>query len=118
MAAEREPPVPEALPNLPNPPADEAGRRTMLCYFTNDLERSIADQIQAKIVKHVRSRFMLKLSSVVELRKIEDNTLLDYYQRPEENGISLWFETLAAAENWVRRQEELRLEDMRRPDTK
>ena len=112
----------DPLHNLPNPPPDEAGRRTLLFRFTNDLERSIADQIQAKIVEHVRSRFMLKLSSVVELRNIEannNNPLLDYYQRPEAtDSSSPWFETLAASENWVRRQEELRLENMRRPDTK
>ena len=62
---------------------------------------------------------MLKLSSFVELRNIEDNTLMEFYQRPEESGgISPWFETLTASENWVRRQEEVRLQSMRRPDTK
>ena len=110
----------DPLHNLPEPQGDdvEQGRRTILFRFTENLEGSLADQIQAKIVEHVRARFMLKLSSVVELRNIEDNTMLEFYQRPEENGISPWFETLTASENWVRRQEELRLENMRRPDTK
>ena len=109
----------DPLHNLPDLPADEAGRRTLLFRFYNNLERSIADQIQAKIVENVRSRFMLQLSSVVELRNLETNDLLDYYQRPEAtDSSSPWFETLATSENWVRRQEELRLENMRRPDTK
>ena len=112
----------DPLHNLPEPQGDdvEQGRRTILFRFTEEnLEGSIADQIQAKIVGHVRARFMLKLSSLVELRNIEDNTLMEFYQRPEESGgISPWFETLTASENWVRRQEEARLHSMRRPDTK
>ena len=44
---------------------------------------------------------------------------MEFYQRPEESGgISPWFETLTASENWVRRQEEWRLEHRRRSDTK
>ena len=111
----------DPLHNLPEPQGDdvEQGRRTILFRFTENVEGSIADQIQAKIVEHVRARFMLKLSSVVELRNIEDNTLMEFYQRPEESGgISPWFETLTASEDWVRRQEEWRLLNMRKPDTK
>ena len=111
----------DPLHNLPEPQGDnvEQGRRTLLFHFTENVEGAIADQIQAKIVEHVRARFMLKLSSLVELRNIEDNTLMEFYQRPEESGgISPWFETLTASENWVRRQEEARLHSMRRPDTK
>ena len=111
----------DPLHNLPEAQGDdlEQGRRTILFRFTENLEGSIADRIQAKIVEHVRSRFMLKLSSVVELRNIEDNTMMEFYQRPEESGgISPWFETLTASEDWVRRQEEWRLEHRRRPDTK
>ena len=111
----------DPLHNLPEPQDDdvEQGRRTILFRFTENLEGSIADQIQTKIVEHVRARFMLKLSSVVELRNIEDNTMMEFYQRPEESGgISPWFETLTASEDWVRRQEEWRLEHRRRPDTK
>ena len=60
---------------------------------------------------------MLKLSAQVELRHVEEaNRKMDYYQR--DNGSSPWFETLAAAENWVRQQEELRLENRQTPDTK
>ena len=111
----------DPLHNLPEPQGDdvEQGRRTILFRFTENLEGSIADQIQTNIVEHVKARFMLKLSSFVELRNIEDNTLMEFYQRPEESGgISPWFETLTASENWVRRQEEVRLQSMRRPDTK
>ena len=111
----------DPLHNLPEPQGDdvEQGRRTILFHFTENVEGSIADQIQTKIVEHVKARFMLKLSSLVELRNIEDNTLMEFYQRPEDSGgISPWFETLTASENWVRRQEEARLLNMRRPDTK
>ena len=111
----------DPLHNLQEAQGDdvEQGRRTLLFRFTENLEGSIADQIQAKIVEHVRARFILKLSSVVELRNIEDNTMMEFYQRPEESGgVSPWFETLTASENWVRRQEEWRLEHRRRPDTK
>ena len=60
---------------------------------------------------------MLKLSAQVKLRHVEEaNRKMDYFQR--DNGSSPWFETLAAAENWVRRQEELRLENLHPPDTK
>ena len=109
----------DPLHNLPEPQGDEVeqGRRTIEFRFTENLEGSIADQIQAKIVEHVRSRFMLKLSAQVELRHVEEaNRKMDYYQR--DNGSSPWFETLAAAENWVRQQEELRLENRHPPDTK
>ena len=109
----------DPLHNLPEPQGDEVerGRRTILFRFTENLEGSIADRIQAKIVEHVRSRFMLKLSAQVELRHVEEaNRKMDYYQR--DNGSSPWFETLAAAEDWVRRQEELRLENRQTPDTK
>ena len=68
----------DPLHNLPEPQADdvEQGRRTILFSFTENVEGSIADQIQTKIVEHVKARFMLKLSSLVELRNIEDNTLM------------------------------------------
>ena len=106
------------LYNLPEPQDDvELGRRTIEFRFTENLEGSIADRIQAKIVEHVKSRFMLKLSAQVELRHVEEaNRKMDYFQR--DNGSSPWFETLAAAENWVRQQEELRLENRQTPDTK
>ena len=109
----------DPLHNLPEPQGDdvERGRRTIEFRFTENLEGSIADRIQAKIVEHVKSRFMLKLSAQVELRHVEEaNRKMDYFQR--DNGSSPWFETLAAAENWLRQQEELRLENMRPPDTK
>ena len=109
----------DPLYNLPEPQDAEVeqGRRTIEFRFTENLEGSIADQIQAKIVEHVHSRFMLKLSAQVELQHLEEaDRKMDYYQR--DNGSSPWFETLAAAEDWVRRQEELRLENRQTPDTK
>ena len=104
----------DPLHTLPQP-QDEQGRRTLLFHFTTNLESSIADQIQSKIVAGVRSRFMLKLSAVVELRNIADDRKMEFYQ--QDIGISRWFETLAASQTWVSQQEELRLENQRRPNT-
>ena len=82
----------DPLENLPEP-QDERGRQTILFRFNANLESSIADQIQAKIVENVRSRFMLKLSATVELRHTEEAARkMDFYQR--DNGSSPWFETL------------------------
>ena len=109
----------DPLHNLPEPQGDEVeqGRRTIEFRFSENLEGSIADRIQAKIVEHVHSRFMLKLSAQVELQHLEDpNRKMDYYHR--DNGTSPWFETLTAVEDWVRRQEELRLKNRQTPDTK
>ena len=86
----------DPLYNLPEP-QDEQGRRTLLFRFNANLERSIADQIQGKIVEGVKSLFMLKLSAVVELRNIEDDREMEFYQ--QDLGTSRWFETLAASES-------------------
>ena len=59
--------------------AVEQGRRTILFRFNLNLESSIADQIQSKIVERVKSRFMLKISTQVELRNIADGKKLSYY---------------------------------------
>ena len=92
----------------------EQGRRTILFRFRLNLENSIAAAIQRKLVEHVKTRFKLKLSSVVELRNIVDDDRLSYY---EPIGDSPWLETLTAAENWVKQQEEQRLENQHRPNT-
>ena len=109
----------DPLHNLPEPQGDEVeqGRRTLLFRLTQNLEGSNADRIQGLIVANVHSCFMLKLSTQVELQHVEDpNRKMDYYN--QDTGSSPWFETLAAAEDWVRRQEELRLENRQTPDTK
>ena len=105
----------DPLYNLPQPQDAEQGRRTLLFRFYANLESSISDQIQSKIVESVKSRFMLKLSAVVQLRhNIEDGRTMTFYQ---DIGTSRWFETLAASQTWVRQQEELRLENRLRPNT-
>ena len=92
----------------------EQGRRTILFRFNLNLENSIAQQIQNRIVEHVKTRFMLKISTTVELRNIADGKKLSFYQTL---GTSPWLETLTASRNWVKQQEELRLEHQRRPNT-
>ena len=52
--------------------AVEQGRRTILFRFNLNLESSIVEQIQQKIVEHVKTRFMLKINTTVELRNIAD----------------------------------------------
>ena len=88
--------------------AVEQGRRTILFRFGLNLENSIADQIQQKIVERVKTRFMLKISTQVELRNMVDGKKLFYYQNL---GSSPWLGTLTASRNWVKQQEELRLEN-------
>ena len=92
----------------------EQGRRTILFRFNLNLENSIAQQIQNKIVEQVKTRFKLKLSTTVELRNIADGKKISFYQTI---GTSPWLETLTASRNWVKQQEELRLENQRRPNT-
>ena len=94
--------------------AVEKGRRTLLFRFDLNLESSVAEQIQNKIVEHVKTRFMLKISTTVELRNIADGKKLSFYQTI---GDSPWLGTLTASQNWVKQQEELRLENQRRPNT-
>ena len=103
----------DPLHNLPQP-QDEQGRRTLLFRFNLNLESSIADPIQSKIVEGVKSRFKLQLSATVELRNMADERKMSFFQ---DIGSSRWFETLAASQNWVRQQEELRLENQHRPNT-
>ena len=95
--------------------AIEQGRRTILFRFRLNLENSLADAIQRKLVEHVKTRFKLKLSSLVELRNREDGETISFYQTI---GVSPWLETRTASENWVKQQEELRLENQHRPSTK
>ena len=105
----------DPLQNLPQDQEVERGRRTLLFSFHANLESSIANQIQNMIAANVRTRFMLKLSAVVRLRhNAEDGRTMGFFQTI---GISHWFETLAASQEWVRQQEELRLETRRRPNT-
>ena len=108
----------DPLYNLPEPPEDEQGRRTLEFRFDNNLESSIAVQINRKIVENVKSRFKLKITSWIALRNVEDNSTTDFYNQDIEP--SPWFETLAAAQAWVIQQEEVRLEpgNLRRPNTK
>ena len=92
----------------------EQGRRTITFHFHVNLENSLADEIQRKLVEHVQTRFKLQLSSNVELRNITNDETISFYQTI---GDSPWFETRTAAENWVKQQEELCLENQHRPNT-
>ena len=65
-------------------------------------------------MERVKSHFMLKVSSQVELRNMVDGKKFSYYQNL---GTSPWLGTLTASQNWVKQQEELRLENQRRPNT-
>ena len=98
----------DPLQDLPQDQEVERGRRTIVFRFHANLESSIADQIQNMIVANVRTRFMLQLSADVRLRhNVEDGRMMGFYQ---VIGTSSWFETLAASQEWIRQQEELRLE--------
>ena len=110
----------DPIHNLPEPPEVEEGRRTLEIKFDRfgglNLESSIADQINRSIEERVRSRFKLEITSWIQLQNIEDGSMMDWYNT--DLGESPWFETLVAAREWVSRQEEARLANPDRPNTK
>ena len=110
----------DPIHNLPEPPEVEEGRRTLEIKFDRfgglNLESSIADQINRSIEERVRSRFKLEIKSWIQLQNIEDGSMMDWYNT--DLGESPWFETLVAAREWVSRQEEARLANPNRPNTK
>ena len=111
----------DPIHNLPEePPEVVEGRRTLEIKFDRfgglNLESSIADQINRSIEERVRSRFKLEITSWIQLQNTEDGSMMDWYNR--ELGESPWFETLVVAREWVSRQEEARLANPDRPNTK
>ena len=111
----------DPIHNLPEePPEVVEGRRTLEIKFDRfgglNLESSIADQINRSIEERIRSRFKLEITSWIQLQNTEDGSMMDWYNR--ELGESPWFETLVAAREWVSRQEEARLANPDRPNTK
>ena len=111
----------DPINNLPEEtPEVEEGRRTLEIKFDRfgglNLESSIADQINRSIEERVRSRFKLEITSWIQLQNTEDGSMMDWYNR--ELGESPWFETLVSAREWVSRQEEARLANPDRPNTK
>ena len=111
----------DPIHNLPEqPPEVEEGRRTLEIKFHRfgglNLESSIADRINRSIEERVRSRFKLEITSWIQLQNIADGSTMDWYNT--DLGESPWFETLVAAREWVGRQEEARLSNTNRPNTK
>ena len=111
----------DPIHNLPEePPEVVEGRRTLEIKFNRfgglNLESSIAGQINRSIKERVRSRFKLEITSWIQLQNIEDGSTMDWYNT--DLGESPWFETLVASQEWVGRQEEARLSNTNRPNTK
>ena len=111
----------DPIHNLPEEtPEVVEGRRTLEIKFDRfgglNLESSIADQINRSLEERVRSRFKLEITSWIQLQNTEDGSMMDWFNR--ELGESPWFETLVAAREWVSRQEEARLANIDRPNTK
>ena len=111
----------DPINNLPEEtPEVEEGRRTLEIKFNRfgglNLESSIAAQINHSIEERVRSRFKLEIKSWIQLRNIEDESTMDWYNT--DLGESPWFETLVESHDWVSRQEEARLSNLNRPNTK
>ena len=111
----------DPINNLPEEsPEVEEGRRTLEIKFNRfgglNLESSIANQINRSIEERVRSRFKLEITSWIQLQNIEDGSTMDWYNTDLEE--SPWFETLVASREWVGRQEEARLSNTNRPNTK
>ena len=111
----------DPIHNLPEEqPEVVEGRRTLEIKFNRfgglNLESSIAGQINRSIEERVRSRFKLEITSWIQLQNIEDGSTMDWYNT--DLGESPWFETLVASQEWVGRQEEARLSNTNRPNTK
>ena len=111
----------DPIHNLPEePPEVVEGRRTLEIKFNRfgglNLESSIADQINLSIEERVQSRFKLEITSWIQLQNIEDGSTMDWYNT--DLGESPWFETLVASREWVGQQEESRLSNLNRPNTK
>ena len=111
----------DPIHNLPEePPEVVEGRRTLEIKFNRfgglNLESSIAGQINRSIEERIRSRFKLEITSWIQLQNIEDGSTMDWYNT--DLGESPWFETLVASQEWVGRQEEARLSNTNRPNTK
>ena len=111
----------DPIHNLPEePPEVVEGRRTLEIKFNRfgglNLESSIANQINRSIEERVRLRFKLEITSWIQLQNIEDGSTMDWYNT--DLGESPWFETLVASQEWVGRQEEARLSNTNRPNTK
>ena len=111
----------DPIHNLPEePPEVVEGRRTLEIKFNRfgglNLESPIAGQINRSIEERVRSRFKLEITSWIQLQNIEDGSTMDWYNT--DLGESPWFETLVASQEWVGRQEEARLSNTNRPNTK
>ena len=111
----------DPIHNLPEePPEVVEGRRTLEIKFNRfgglNLESSIADQINRSTEERVQSRFKLEITSWIQLQNIEDGSTMDWYNT--DLGESPWFETLVASREWVGRQEESRLSNLNRPNTK
>ena len=111
----------DPIHNLPEePPEVVEGRRTLEIKFNRfgglNLESSIAGHINRSIEERVRSRFKLEITSWIQLQNIEDGSTMDWYNT--DLGESPWFETLVASQEWVGRQEEARLSNTNRPNTK
>ena len=111
----------DPIHNLPEePPEVVEGRRTLEIKFNRfgglNLESSIAGQINRSIEERVRSRFKLEITSWIQLQNIEDGSTMNWYNT--DLGESPWFETLVASQEWVGRQEEARLSNTNRPNTK
>ena len=111
----------DPIHNLPEePPEVVEGRRTLEIKFNRfgglNLESSIANQINRSIEERVRSRFKLEITTWIQLQNIEDGSTMDWYNT--DLGESPWFETLVASQEWVGQQEEARLSNTNRPNTK
>ena len=93
------------------------GRRFIRWRIKKDLERDQTPKFMEKIRKEVRTSFFLRYVFAFNLRNIEDDTFLTYYQ--SEKG-SRWIQKLEDAEKWLKERESERLEvdAIERPDTK
>ena len=92
------------------------GRRYIRWRFVAGLNKDLTPRFMEKIRENVRTSFYMRHAYSSILQNIEDGTRITYYQ----NKGSPWMKTYAAAEEWIKAREAVRLDpdNTERPDTK
>lgn len=95
---------------------EKKGRRFIAWTFIKNLEKDGTREIMEKIKKNVRISFFIRHGFCYLLENIENGDVIQFYK----NLGSPWIKKLSEAEEWVKKQETMRLEsdNIERPSTK
>ena len=85
---------------------EKEGRRYIFWRKRQGLENNLTEQFMGKIREKVRTAAYLRHNYSYWLENIEDGTIILFYKPPRG---SPWINRYDEAENWLRKQEEGRL---------